>query len=77
MNTDSIYCDNVSSPEALRQAIWLELRAVDAATLARAVLDFGVHRLDVPDAEHLYFQAPGGQVFRVVGVGDDLSRFEH
>jgi hypothetical protein len=40
------------------------------------ITDFGVHRIDMPDAAHLYFQAPGGQVFRVVQRGEDLSRFE-
>jgi hypothetical protein len=25
---------------------------------------------------HLYFQAPGGQVFRLVGINEDLSRYE-
>jgi catechol 2,3-dioxygenase-like lactoylglutathione lyase family enzyme len=25
---------------------------------------------------HLYFQAPGGQVWRLVGAGEDLSRYE-
>ncbi|MGH7649141.1 MAG: hypothetical protein ACREND_13575, partial [Gemmatimonadaceae bacterium] len=32
-------------------------------------------QLDVPDA-HLYFQAPGGQVFRLVGIHEDLSVYE-
>ena len=31
--------------------------------------------LDVPDP-HLYFQAPGGQVFRLVGIDEDLSKYE-
>jgi len=35
-----------------------------------------VHSIEMSGAEHLYFQAPGGQVFRVVGEDDDLSRFE-
>jgi hypothetical protein len=29
----------------------------------------------VPDP-HLYFQAPGGQVFRLVGINQDLSLYE-
>jgi hypothetical protein len=36
---------------------------------------FGVRVLDVPDP-HLYFQAPGGQMFRLVGVNEDLSKYE-
>jgi len=29
----------------------------------------------VPDP-HLYFQAPGGQVLRLVGIDEDLSGYE-
>jgi len=38
--------------------------------MKRNILAFGVKKLDVPDA-HLYFQAPGGQVFRLVGINED------
>jgi hypothetical protein len=31
--------------------------------------------LDIPDP-HLYFQAPGGQCFRLVGINEDLSFYE-
>ncbi|HEY4442597.1 MAG TPA: hypothetical protein VGN14_19240, partial [Candidatus Elarobacter sp.] len=47
----------------------------DVETLRRKIVDFGVMQLDVPD-EHLYFQAPGGQVWRLVGVDEDLSKYE-
>jgi hypothetical protein len=40
-----------------------------------APVAFGVRVLDVPDP-HLYFQAPGGQVLRLVGIGEDLSKYE-
>jgi hypothetical protein len=32
-------------------------------------------KLDIPDP-HLYFQAPGGQVLRLVGINEDLSKYE-
>jgi len=32
-------------------------------------------KLDVPDP-HLYFQAPGGQCLRLVGIDEDLSFYE-
>ena len=38
----------------------------------RAVL---VRQLEVPDP-HLYFQAPGGQCLRLVGLDEDLSFYE-
>ena len=43
--------------------------------LRQRIVAFGVKVLDVPDP-HLYFQAPGGQVFRLVGIDEDLSRYE-
>jgi hypothetical protein len=43
--------------------------------MKQKILAFGVKKLDVPDA-HLYFQAPGGQVFRLVGINEDLSMYE-
>jgi catechol 2,3-dioxygenase-like lactoylglutathione lyase family enzyme len=39
------------------------------------IVAFGVGVLDGPDP-HLYFQAPGGQVLRLVGIDEDLSRYE-
>jgi catechol 2,3-dioxygenase-like lactoylglutathione lyase family enzyme len=59
----------------LLKAIYLELRADDAEETRQKIVAFGVKVLDVPDP-HLYFQAPGGQVFRLVGTGEDLSRYE-
>jgi len=43
--------------------------------MKQKILAFGVKKLDVPDA-HLYFQAPGGQVFKLVGINEDLSKYE-
>jgi catechol 2,3-dioxygenase-like lactoylglutathione lyase family enzyme len=57
------------------QAIYLELKTDDVDELRQRIVAFGVKVLDVPDP-HLYFQAPGGQVFRLVGIDEDLSRYE-
>jgi hypothetical protein len=43
--------------------------------MTRKILGFGVRKLDLPDP-HLYFQAPGGQVLRLVGIDEDLSFYE-
>jgi hypothetical protein len=43
--------------------------------MRQKILDFGVRKLDIPDP-HLYFQAPGGQVLRLVGINEDLSKYE-
>jgi catechol 2,3-dioxygenase-like lactoylglutathione lyase family enzyme len=57
------------------RAIYLELKADNVEEMRRNIVSFGVTVLDVPDP-HLYFQAPGGQVFRLVGIDEDLSRYE-
>jgi catechol 2,3-dioxygenase-like lactoylglutathione lyase family enzyme len=57
------------------KATYLELKADDVAEMRRQIVAFGVKVLDVPDP-HLYFQAPGGQVFRLVGTDEDLAEYE-
>ena len=57
------------------KATYLELKTDNAEEMKRQILAFDVKKLDVPDA-HLYFQAPGGQVFRLVGINEDLSLYE-
>jgi hypothetical protein len=57
------------------KAIFLEVQADDVEEMRQRITAFGVRVLQVPDP-HLYFQAPGGQVLRLVGIGEDLSRYE-
>jgi catechol 2,3-dioxygenase-like lactoylglutathione lyase family enzyme len=57
------------------KAIYLELKAGNVEEMRQKITDFGVRVLEVPDP-HLYFQAPGGQVLRLVGISEDLSRYE-
>jgi catechol 2,3-dioxygenase-like lactoylglutathione lyase family enzyme len=71
-----LYQDHVLTEDEARASVWLELRTDDPGALSDQILNFGVHRIEIPGAEHLYFQAPGGQVFRVVARDEDLSRFE-
>jgi hypothetical protein len=40
--------------------------------MKQKITAFGVKVLPVPDP-NLYLQAPGGQVFRLVGINEDLS----
>jgi catechol 2,3-dioxygenase-like lactoylglutathione lyase family enzyme len=72
----AIYDNNVLPDDEGTKAIWLELRSNDPAALSQRIRDFGVTELDTWEKDRLYFQAPGGQVFRVVGTDEDLSRFE-
>jgi hypothetical protein len=58
------------------RTIWLKLKSDNVAATRKKVLDSGLaHQLDIPDP-HLYFQAPGGQCLRLVGIDEDLSFYE-
>ncbi len=57
------------------KAVYLELKAGNVEEMRQKIVAFGVKVLDVPDP-HLYFQAPGGQVFRLAGINEDLSKYE-
>jgi len=67
--------DALAEPEWLKSA-WLEIKADDVPTTKQKILTFGVKEVNSRDKSHLYFQVPGGQVFRLVGTNEDLSRFE-
>jgi len=72
-----LYGDVADASELVRsaRAVWLEIKSDDVEEMRRKILDSGVRRLEVPDP-HLYFQAPGGQCFRLVGIDEDLSFYE-
>ena len=66
--------DALSDDDFLK-AIFLELKTDDVPAMRQKITAFGVRVLEVPDP-HLYFQAPGGQVWRLVGINEDLSKYE-
>ena len=72
-----LYGDVADESEFLRSArsVWLEIKSDNVEEMRRRILDSGVRKLDVPDP-HLYFQAPGGQCLRLVGIDEDLSFYE-
>lgn len=73
-----VYGDMPDESEFLRsfRAIWLELKTDNVDEMRRRILDSGlVRKLDIPD-HHLYFQAPGGQCLRLVGIDEDMSFYE-
>src|SRR5262245_1815337 len=58
------------------RSTWLELKADNVEDVSQRILESGlVRKLEVPDP-HLYFQAPGGQCLRLVGIDEDLSFYE-
>ncbi len=73
-----LYGDVTDESEFLRSArsVWLEIKSDNVAETRRQILNSGlVRKLEIPDP-HLYFQAPGGQCLRLVGIDEDLSFYE-
>jgi hypothetical protein len=73
-----LYGDVPDESEFLRsfRSVWLEIKSDNIEEMSRKILESGlVRKLDVPDP-HLYFQAPGGQCLRLVGIDEDLSFYE-
>lgn len=59
------YYDSALDETDLKKSIWLELLTDDAEQLAQKIRAFGIQPFEYFDQDHFYFQAPGGQVFRV------------
>ncbi len=57
------------------RSMWLEIKSDNVGEMKKKILGSGVRKLDVPDP-HLYFQGPGGQCWRLVGINEDLSFYE-
>jgi len=73
-----LYGDVSDESEFMRsfRAVWLEIKAENVEDVSQRILASGlVRKLEVPDP-HLYFQAPGGQCLRLVGIDEDLSFYE-
>ena len=56
--------DTLSVDDHLKAA-WLEIKTKNVDALKRKLQKFGVKELDYSDKSRFYFQAPGGQVFRL------------
>jgi extradiol dioxygenase family protein len=72
-----LYGDFADESAFLRsgRAIYLELKSDNVDELRQRIVGFGVTVLELPDP-HFYFQAPGGQVFRLIGIDEDLTAYE-
>jgi hypothetical protein len=73
-----LYGDVPDESEFLRTArsVWLEIKSDHVQARGRSIVESGlVRKLEVPYS-HLYFQAPGGQCRRLVGIDEDLSFYE-
>lgn len=67
--------EDALSDDDFLKAIYLELGSDNVEEMRQKIVAFGVKVLPVPDP-HLYFQAPGGQCWRLVGINEDLSKYE-
>jgi hypothetical protein len=63
--------ETLSEAEHLK-ATWMELKVEDPAALKTQLLAFGVREVEYPDPTRFFFQAPGGQVFRVAPLDGEL-----
>ena len=73
---ENFYIGFLSGDVPDESGFWLEIRSDNVEEMSRKILEFGlVKKLEVPDP-HLYFQAPGGQCLRLVGIDEDLSFYE-
>jgi catechol 2,3-dioxygenase-like lactoylglutathione lyase family enzyme len=71
-----VYRESAPDESGFSKAIWLELKTDDVEEMRRDIFAFGVKTLDLPDP-HFYFQAPGGQVFRMVGISRSTKSRRH
>ena len=60
-----VSADNTLTPEQHMAAIWLEFEVEDIAQTTAALAALGIEPFEYEDRAHHYFQAPGGQVFRL------------
>lgn len=70
------YKESALNEPDMTKSIWLELRTDNPEALASKILSFGIKPMETHDKAHFTFQAPGGQVFRLVDNTEDLSRYE-
>jgi hypothetical protein len=54
------------------KATWLELKVADPAAWKARIQAFGVREVEFPDPTRFFFQAPGGQVFRLAPLDGGL-----
>jgi hypothetical protein len=61
------FTDDALTDQAAERGAWLELTVTDRGALEANARAFGAKRIVHPATPFVYLQAPGGQVFRIVG----------
>ncbi len=64
---EDIEADTIDDAQALRGA-WIEFRSTDVARYQTELRRAGIREFRHPGSSHVYFSAPGGQVFRLIDV---------
>jgi hypothetical protein len=59
--------DTIDDAHAFRGA-WIEFRARDVSAVQEKLRAAGVRSFSHPGSKHVYFSAPGGQVFRIIDI---------
>jgi hypothetical protein len=71
-----VYDNSALSASDSLKSISLDLRTDRPEELKQKILGFGIKGIEFWDKEHFYFQAPGWQVFRLVGTSEDMSKWQ-
>jgi hypothetical protein len=61
------FTNDALTDQAAERGAWLELTVTDPDAIQAKARAFGAKRIVHPATPFLYLQAPGGQVFRIVG----------
>ena len=64
---EDVQGETIDDAHAFRGA-WIEFRARDVSAVQEKLRAAGVRSFSHPGSKHVYFSAPGGQVFRVIDV---------
>lgn len=67
-NLGVVYEDSALLMADRMKSIWLELKSDHPEELKQKILASGVKEIEYFDKAHFYFQAPGGQVYRLEGA---------
>jgi hypothetical protein len=64
---DDVPGDAIDDAHAFRGA-WIEFRTTDVSRYQAQLRQAGIREFHHPGSAHVYFSAPGGQVFRLIDV---------
>jgi len=59
--------DTIDDAHAFHGA-WIEFRSIDFPRYQQKLRDAGIREFRHPGSDHVYFSAPGGQVFRLLDL---------